>query len=122
MTATLQIQRAATGAKSHVSSEMTIRNGWPVSQSVWHAVEPFCSMTMSVEYWSKFAAFHRQWGRLHMSEKIFSSGTRTKKTHTIEIKKYENYITVNHTTNQDTFFIKTLLPMMSLDLLLPLFR
>ena len=33
-------------------------------------------MTMSAEYRLKFAAFHRQWWRLHMSEK-FSSGTKT---------------------------------------------
>ena len=85
MTATLQIQRAATGAKSHVSSEMTIRNGWPVSQSVWHAVEPFCSMTMSVEYWSKFAAFHRQWGRLHMSEIYSRVGPGRKTTYNMKI-------------------------------------
>ena len=32
-------------------------------------------MVMSAEHKSKFAAFHRQWWRLHMSEK-FSSGMR----------------------------------------------
>ena len=31
-------------------------------------------MAMSAEHMSKFAAFHRQWWRLHMSEKC-SSGT-----------------------------------------------
>ena len=33
-------------------------------------------MTTSAEHRSKFAAFHRQWWRIHMSEK-FSSGTQT---------------------------------------------
>ena len=33
-------------------------------------------MAMSAEHRSKFAALHRQWWRLHMSEK-FSSGTKT---------------------------------------------
>ena len=31
-------------------------------------------MALSAEQWSKFAVLHRQWWRLHMSEK-FSSGT-----------------------------------------------
>ena len=35
-----------------------------------------CSMTISAEHRSKFAAPHRQWSRLQMSEK-FSSGTKT---------------------------------------------
>ena len=60
--------------ESHVSSEMTIRNGWHVSQSVWHAIEPYCSMVTSVECWSKFAAM----GTSPYEWNIFSSGTRTK--------------------------------------------
>ena len=35
-------------------------------------------MAMNAEHRSKFAALHRQWWRLHMSEK-FSSGTKTPK-------------------------------------------
>ena len=35
---------------------------------------PHCSMAMSAEHRSKFAALYRQWWRLHMSE-TFSSGT-----------------------------------------------
>ena len=35
-------------------------------------------MAMSAEHRSKFAAFHRQWGILHMSVK-FSSGTKKPK-------------------------------------------
>ena len=35
---------------------------------------PHCSMDMSAEHRSKFAALQRQWWRLHMSE-TFSSGT-----------------------------------------------
>ena len=38
---------------------------------------PHCSMAMSAEHRSKFAALHRQWWRLHMSVK-FSSGTNQK--------------------------------------------
>ena len=39
-------------------------------------------MAMSAEHRSQFAAFHRQWWRLQMSEK-FSNGTKNspKKTH-----------------------------------------
>ena len=40
-------------------------------------------MAMSAEQRSKFAAFHRQWWRLHMSEK-FSTGTN-KQTKTITV-------------------------------------
>ena len=40
---------------------------------------PHCSMAMSAKHRSKFAAFNRQWWRLHMSEK-FSSGTINSKT------------------------------------------
>ena len=35
-------------------------------------------MAMTTEHRSKFAALHRQWWRLHMSEK-FSSGTKNPK-------------------------------------------
>ena len=35
-------------------------------------------MAMSAEHRSKFAAYYRQWWRLHMSEK-FSNGTKTPK-------------------------------------------
>ena len=38
-----------------------------------------CSMAMSAEHRSKFAALHRQWLRLHMSEK-FPSGSKKHKT------------------------------------------
>ena len=41
------------------SSEMTIINGCPVSQYVWHAKEPSLLMAMSAEHRSKFAALHR---------------------------------------------------------------
>ena len=36
---------------------------------------PHCSMAVGAEHRSKFAALHRQWWRLQMSEK-FSSGTK----------------------------------------------
>ena len=39
---------------------------------------PHCSMAISAEHWSKYAALHRQWSRLHMSEK-FMSGTKNPK-------------------------------------------
>ena len=39
---------------------------------------PHCSKVMSAEHRSKFAAFHRQWGRLQMREK-FSSGAKNPK-------------------------------------------
>ena len=39
---------------------------------------PYCSMAMSAEHRSKFAALHRPWWRLYMSEK-FSSGTKSHK-------------------------------------------
>ena len=39
---------------------------------------PHCSMAMSAEHRSNFAALQRQWWRLHMSEK-FSSGTKNSK-------------------------------------------
>ena len=44
-------------------------------RKVWCS-NPLCSMAMRAEYASKFAALHRQWWCLYMSEK-FSSGTKT---------------------------------------------
>ena len=38
-------------------------------------------MTMSAEHMSKFAAIHRQWRRLHMSDKLSSGSINSKKTH-----------------------------------------
>ena len=43
---------------------------------------------MSAEHRSKFAALHRQWIRLHMSEKL-SSGTKNhKQTKTMEVRVF----------------------------------
>ena len=41
---------------------------------------PYCSMAMSAEHRSKFVALHRQWWRLHMSEKFLSGPKNTKQT------------------------------------------
>ena len=48
----------------HRSSEMTIIKGRPVSQWVRHVKEPHCSIAMSAEHRSKFAALYRQWWNL----------------------------------------------------------
>ena len=45
---------------------------------------PCCSKVTSAEYWSKFAALHRQWWRLHMSEN-YRVGRKTQK----QTKKYK---------------------------------
>ena len=39
-------------------------------------------MSMSAEHKSKFTALHRQWWRLHMSEKFLSGTKNPKQTHT----------------------------------------
>ena len=66
----------------HGSSEMTIINGCPCHSRCGMLKNPNCSMILSAYHRSKFAALHRQWWRLHMSEK-FSSGTiNSKKTKT----------------------------------------
>ena len=58
----------------HGSSEMTIKNGYPVSQWVWHAKDNHCSMAKSAKQRPKCVALHRLRLRLHMSDK-FSSWT-----------------------------------------------
>ena len=62
----------------HGSSEMTIINGCPCHNSCGTLKNPHCSMTMSTEQRSKFAALQRQRWRLYRSEK-FSSGTISSK-------------------------------------------
>ena len=52
-------------------------------------------MTMSAEHGSKFAALHRQWWRLHMSE-IFSSGIKkTKQINKQTLQIHKGYYLVN---------------------------
>ena len=58
----------------HGSSEMTIIRVDPCHSRCCTLKNPHCLNAMSTEHSSKFAALHRQWWRLHMSEK-FSSGT-----------------------------------------------
>ena len=69
----------------HGFSEMTIITGCPCYSRCGTLKNPHCSMAMSVEQRSKFAALHRQLWRLHMSEK-FSSGTKktNKQTNTLQ--------------------------------------
>ena len=45
-------------------------------------------MTMSAEYRSKFAALHRQWWRLHMSEKILEWDNKPKTNKQNKTKEY----------------------------------
>ena len=53
-------KRSAKGCECHGSSEMTILNGCPVSQYMCGTLKnPHCSMAMSAEHRSKFAALHR---------------------------------------------------------------
>ena len=71
---------------------MTIINGCPVSQWVWYANVPHCSMAMSAEhihvYRLKFATLHQSWWRLRMSEKFLSWTTphpnKNKQTYTLK--------------------------------------
>ena len=55
-------------------------------------------MAMSADHRSKFAALHRQWCRLHMSEK-FSSGT-------INSKETNKQINSTESTKTYYFFIR----------------
>ena len=66
----LHCQTLGNRCECHGSSEMTIINGRPVSQWVWHVKEP---SLLNGQHRS-FAALHRQCWRLHISEKS-SSGT-----------------------------------------------
>ena len=50
-------------------------------------------MGMSADQRSKFAAFHRQWCRLHMSEK-FSSGTKSHKQTNEETNKQTSRLNI----------------------------
>ena len=50
-------------------------------------------MAMSAEHRSKFAALHRQWWRLHMSEK-FSSGTINSKQPNKKLICLESWINI----------------------------
>ena len=65
---------SSTGERStmgvcHGSSEMTIINWCPCHSRCGTLKNPHCSMAMSAEHISKFAALHRQWWRLHMTNK-----------------------------------------------------
>ena len=59
-------------------------------------------MAMSAEHRSKFAALHRQWWHLHMSEK-FSSGTENSK------QANKNYACFIKTVISDVKFFKNAL-------------
>ena len=72
---------------------MTIINGCPCHSRCCTLKNPHCSMAMSAEHRSKFAAFHRQWWRLHMSEK-FSSGTKN-----LKQKKIYTILCIIHAVN-----------------------
>ena len=80
---TAPLRNARQYTQCHRSSEMTIINGWPVSEQVWHAKEPSLLKDRS-----KIAALHRQWRRLQISEKC-SSGTNNS-------KQTNNYIKIFH--------------------------
>ena len=71
----------ANRCECHGSSEIAVINGCSVSQCHIRChsrcgtlKNPHCSVAMSAEHRSKFAALQWQWWRLHMSEK-FSCGT-----------------------------------------------
>ena len=48
---------------------------------------PHCSMALSAEHRSTFAALHRQWCRLWMREKFFNGTKNSIKKHTKKIRK-----------------------------------
>ena len=64
------------------SSKIIIING-PCRNGCGTLKNSHCSMAMSVEHRSKFAALHRQWWRLHISEKFSSWKINSNKTNKI---------------------------------------
>ena len=62
----------------HRSSKNDLKTVAPCHSRCGTLKNPHCSMAMSAEYRSTFAALHRQWWRLHRSKK-FLRGTKNSK-------------------------------------------
>ena len=103
MTAPLK-KRSAIGVSVTGSRKWPLLTDAPCYSRCGTLKNPHCSMAISVEQRSKFAALHRQLWRLHMSEK-FSSGTKkTKQTNKHSTVYWVFFIFITSVSIKNAYF------------------